>query len=385
MLASVGSVLPTSAQTRKRTTSTAPGLKQVEHFSIRGEEFDMHLAKKGWIDVFEGRVSAEHDFYIGKTEVTQRLWENVMGYNPSANKAPQHPVENISWMDCQRFIIKLNQLTGKYFYLPTVQEWEYVQNGANLGYKPGIELKDVTWHAGNSGGVVHDVATKQSRDKIDVYDMMGNVQEWCYNSGYDGTTIHRAISGCSVEHDLETQEEYAGCGSDFTNIISFTSPFIGMRLALNPNPKVIIPNGVYFISSEANPELVFDNTGYNVEEFNNVQIWHRMVETNKMWRVVNHGDGSISILSMQNDFYVVTLRDGACVDRQNIVINTYNGTESQRWMPKKTASGNYILQNCYDHNYVIAVSDNNINPESNVELRHIGQSPGGHTWRFTSI
>ena len=77
------------------------------------------------------------DYYIGETEVTQELWEVVMGTNPSWFKGSYKPVESVSWNDCQEFITKLNQLTGKEFCLPTEAEWEYAARGGNKsrGYK----------------------------------------------------------------------------------------------------------------------------------------------------------------------------------------------------------------------------------------------------------
>ena len=76
-------------------------------------------------------VTITKDYYLGQTEVTQELWEAVMGSNPSAIKEGKHlPVINVSWDDCQAFIKKLNGLTGKQFRLPTEAEWEYAARGA---------------------------------------------------------------------------------------------------------------------------------------------------------------------------------------------------------------------------------------------------------------
>ena len=77
------------------------------------------------------------DYYIGETEVTQALWEAVMGDNPSYFKGDDLPVEQVSWNDCQEFILKLNAATGRSFRLPTEAEWEYAARGGNKskGYK----------------------------------------------------------------------------------------------------------------------------------------------------------------------------------------------------------------------------------------------------------
>ncbi len=120
------------------------------------------------------------DYYIGETEVTQELWEAVMGSNPSNFKGSQKPVEFVSWHDCKEFITKLNRLTGKNFRLPTEAEWEYAARGGNKskGYKysGSNTIGNVAWYDGNRG--THKVKTK-SPNELGIYDMSGNVWEWC--------------------------------------------------------------------------------------------------------------------------------------------------------------------------------------------------------------
>lgn len=121
-------------------------------------------------------------YYIGKTEVTQALWQAVMGSNPSNFKGADLPVECVSWDDCQEFIQKLNRLTGRNFRLPTEAEWEFACRGGNnsCGYKysGSNNLANVAWYDDNSDGQTHPVATK-APNELGIYDMSGNVWEWC--------------------------------------------------------------------------------------------------------------------------------------------------------------------------------------------------------------
>ena len=130
------------------------------------------------------------DYWIGRTEVTQELWEAVMGSNPSDHKGTNLPVENVSWDDCQTFITKLNELTGLTFRLPTEAEWEFAAAGGGLSrgyaYAGSNNIDDVAWYYDNSGGETHVVATKYANE-LGLYDMSGNVGEWCqdwYGSDY---------------------------------------------------------------------------------------------------------------------------------------------------------------------------------------------------------
>ena len=138
-------------------------------------------------------------YYIGETEVTQALWQAVMGQKPTSNGSQwssnyglggNYPAYYVSWNDCQDFITKLNRLTGQSFRLPTETEWEFAARGGNKsqGYKyaGSNTISNVAWYYDNSYALgssssdygTHAVATKSSNE-LGLYDMSGNVWEWC--------------------------------------------------------------------------------------------------------------------------------------------------------------------------------------------------------------
>lgn len=173
-------------------------------YTIKGVSFDMVLVKGGTFIMGANSLSnrdnekfvikrhevALSDYMIGKTEVTQELWQAVMGSNPSHFRGDSLPVEKVSWDECIVFIKKLNEFTidsrpkGWAFCLPTEAEWEYAARGGNMSqnykYSGGNDIDSVAWHGGNSSNKTHAVATK-SPNELGLYDMSGNVWEWCYD------------------------------------------------------------------------------------------------------------------------------------------------------------------------------------------------------------
>jgi formylglycine-generating enzyme required for sulfatase activity len=190
--------------------NNSPKSSSSRTFIVNGVSFVMKLVKAGTFrmgatpEMNDGafddefpvhKVTLTKDYYMGETQVTQALWQAVMGENPSEFKGDdQRPVECVSWNDCQVFIQKLNALTGERFRLPTEAEWEFAARGGNESrgccYAGSNDLDAVAWHDGNSAEKTHAVAQKHPNE-LGLYDMSGNVLEWCadwYGENYYQTS-----------------------------------------------------------------------------------------------------------------------------------------------------------------------------------------------------
>ena len=190
------------------------------------------------------RVTLTNNYNIGKYEVTQALWQTVMGNNPSYFKGEDLPVEQVSWNDCQDFISKLNAMTGKKFRLPSEAEWEYAARGGKKSrgyqYSGSNTLGDVAWNDGNSGSKTHAVGTKQPNE-LGIYDMTGNVWEWCQDwygsySSSPQTNPTGAVSGSGrVYHGGSWVSSARDCRSSYRGLSTpgARSFILGLRLVLS--------------------------------------------------------------------------------------------------------------------------------------------------------
>ena len=195
-------------------------------------------------------------FYICKYEVTEALWTAVMGSNPSDHKSgDNYPVEQVNWYDCQDFVEKLSELTGRHFRLPTEAEWEYAARGGKRSrgyrYSGSYALDEIGWHVGNAHHYKREVGIKKPNE-LGLYDMTGNVSEWCQDK-LDIEYYHHSPSINPQGPDRSTYKDnrcFRGgsvCDDDkydrlkvYTRFSSGMPPeeksfYIGLRLAMSVN------------------------------------------------------------------------------------------------------------------------------------------------------
>ena len=190
------------------------------------------------------QVTLTNDYYIGKYEVTQALWKVVMGNNPSCFKGDNLPVEMVGWDDCQEFLNKLNSITGKTFRLPTEAEWEYAARGGNKSqgyqYSGSNKLSKVAWYDGNSGNKTHVVGSKQVNE-LGIYDMSGNVFEWCqdWRDSYSGSSQVNPTGATNGSYRVIRGGSWSSyamfCRSSCRRIYTLDNSYsnLGLRLALS--------------------------------------------------------------------------------------------------------------------------------------------------------
>jgi len=184
-----------------------------------------------------------HSFKIAKYPVTQKQWKTIMSDNPNHFKGDNLPVTNVTWDDAQTFITQLNEATGKTYRLPTEAEWEYACRGGKLSAKykysgsNGLEL--VGWYAANSEYKTHPVG-KKAANELKIYDMSGNVWEWCNDWAAEYTNEPKTnpqgpeTGTCRVTRGGSFNSDYLKCRVSFRSSANpiENSNEIGFRLAL---------------------------------------------------------------------------------------------------------------------------------------------------------
>ena len=174
------------AQNGQRTLTCVVGDCKFEMVHVKGGSFLMGCEPEYWYigktdEVPQHGVSLG-SYYLGRYEVTQRLWTAVMGYNPSNFIGEDLPVEQVSYNEVQVFLHRLDSLTGLHFRLPTEAEWEYAARGGNESkghpYAGSRDAMRVGWTQLNSNDSTHTVGGLVPNE-LGLYDMTGNVWEWC--------------------------------------------------------------------------------------------------------------------------------------------------------------------------------------------------------------
>ena len=325
-------------------TENEPTFK-TETFTVNGVSFNMVKVEGGTFMMGAPNTDAvatdnekpQHQvtldsYSIGQTEVTLGLWKAVMDNTnlSTLNDYYQYPVENVSWYDCQRFIYKLNKLTGRKFSLPTEAEWEFAARGGNKSkeytYSGSNNVDDVAWYSDNSSYYKHIVGTK-SANELGIYDMSGNVWEWCQDfSGPYSSEMQVSPTGPTTG----TKYVMRGGSWNFSDFFcrswhrnqdtpEHTANHLGFRLALSNNgggnicesicpddnhPHMIdlgLPSGMKWACCNIDADTPEDYGGYYA-------LFETEVKDSYEWSTYIHADGTdesfhIFLDELLNDIY----------------------------------------------------------------------------------
>ena len=259
----LGSIAPIYAKPKP----TIPDSLQVLHFDVNGVPFDMQRVEGG-VFVMGGtreqhreRISTDlpthtvalDAYYIASTEVTQALWKAVMPEWEFFEELylPNFPISYISWNDCQEFVRRLDSITGMPFRLPTEAEWEFAARGGNRSkgfrFAGGNIVENVSWGLSNAGFRTHEVGKKQPNE-VGLYDMTGNVSEWCsdWYAPYHFGTVPNPQGPTTGKEKIIRGSSYRNCQDNsylshrYMAFPTEATSYCGMRLALTlPNEPTL--------------------------------------------------------------------------------------------------------------------------------------------------
>lgn len=259
----LGSIAPLYAKPKP----TIPDSLQVLHFDVNGVPFDMQRVEGG-VFVMGGtreqhreRISTDlpthtvalDAYYIASTEVTQALWKAVMPEWEFFEELylPHFPISYISWNNCQAFVRRLDSITGMPFRLPTEAEWEYAARGGNRSksfrFAGGNIVENVSWGLSNAGFRTHEVGKKQPNE-VGLYDMTGNVSEWCsdWYAPYHFGTVPNPQGPTTGKEKIIRGSSYSNCQDNsylshrYMAVPTEATSYCGMRLALTlPNEPTL--------------------------------------------------------------------------------------------------------------------------------------------------
>ena len=229
-----------------------PGGKILEMVKVEAGSFEMSARDgENFNDEVSHRMTLTKDFYIGRTEVTQAQWKAVMGTNPSKFKGDDLPVEQVSWNDAMEFCEKLNDSgkapRGWKFTLPTETQWEYAARGGKKSkgskYSGSDSIDEVAWYWDNADKKTHPVGKKKANE-LGLYDMSGNVWEWCLDDWQDksdkltaeftrGNDRSGSIHACRGGSWVSSASHCRSARWDF-NDLGYRDNYLGIRVALVP-------------------------------------------------------------------------------------------------------------------------------------------------------
>ena len=298
-------------------------------------------------------------YYIGETEVTQALWKAAGCINRSYYKNSRLPIHDVMWVECQEFIRRLNVLTGYRFSLPTEAQWEFAARGGNESdgylYAGSDDIESVAWYHDNSnvdGKWIHEVATKQPNE-LGIYDMSGNVDEWCLDLYYAYSAAAQVDpSWPGVEEEYDNCAIRGGCCLTAASLCRVTSRSYfsnqqlehshGLRLALQDENPVAL--GV----SEDNVEMMEGDMA--TVTITNGKGNYRVISSDEQVAIAATQNSMMYIIAMGIGTATVTIEDDQSDLQARVLVRVGKectvGDVTFRMMPVE--GGTFMMGNTWD-------------------------------------